>query len=243
MFAPAYAHQSIETLYPNVFMLSGSIRMGPGLYMNRNMIILREDQQLTLINPVRMSDEGLTEMDQLGKVCNIIRLGDFHGLDDEFYMARYQAHFWCQAGQASYLNPLPDITIDKNTMAPIKEAEFFIYEQAKYPEAALLLKDHKLLITTDSIQFYQDWHYFSVLSKLVFKLMGFKLGMNIGGPWIKRVSPKGGSMLQDFQALMALDFDGLVAAHGSCLTTGAKPLIQEEMTRTFKMDSPLEVSP
>lgn len=182
MFPAAYPHQPIETLYPDVFILPGSIRMGPGLYMNRNMLILRENAQLTLINPVRMSDQGLEELDTLGDVTNIIRLGDFHGLDDEFYMDRYEAQFWCQNGQATYLSPLPNVIINKETPAPIANAQFFIFEQAKYPEAALLLKKHKLLITTDGLQFYQDWHYFSFISKLVFKLMGFKLGMNIGGP-------------------------------------------------------------
>lgn len=242
MFPAAYPHQPIETLYPDVFILPGSIRMGPGLYMNRNMLILREGEQLTLINPVRMSDQGLVKLDTLGNVTNIIRLGDFHGLDDEFYMDRYEAQFWCQNGQATYLSPLPNVIIHKETPAPIANSQFFIFEQAKYPEAALLLKKHKLLVTTDGLQFYQDWHYFSFISKLVFKLMGFKLGMNIGGPWIKRVTPKNGSMQQDFQALMELDFDALVGAHGSCLTSGAKALIKDEMARTFKSEQPLQAS-
>ena len=242
MFPAAYPHQAIKQLHENVFMLPGSIRMGPGLYMNRNMLILREDHQLTLINPVRMDEQGLASLEQMGEVKNIIRLGDFHGLDDEFYMDRYQAQFWCQQGQATYLTPLPNIVIDSDTSAPVNNAQFFIFKQAKYPEAALLLKEHKLLITTDAIQFYQDWHYFSFISKLAFRLMGFKLGLNIGGPWIKRVTPKNDTMLKDFQALMELDFDSLVAAHGSHLECEAKSLIQQEMTLTFKQATPLQVS-
>ena len=242
MFPAANPHQSIKTLHENVFILPGSIRMGPGLYMNRNMLILREDKQLTLINPVRMNEQGLASLERLGEVKNIIRLGDFHGLDDAFYMDRYQAQFWCQEGQATYLTPLPDVVINTETPAPINNAEFFIFQQAKYPEAALLLKKHQLLITTDAIQFYQDWHYFSFISKLAFKIMGFKLGINIGGPWIKRVTPKNESMLPDFQSLMTLDFDSLVAAHGSHLECGAKSLIQEEMTRVFKLDTDLQTS-
>ena len=242
MFPAAYSHQAIKMLHENVFILPGSIRMGPGLYMNRNMMILRENNQLTLINPVRMNEQGLASLEELGEVKNIIRLGDFHGLDDEFYMDRYQAQFWCQKGQATYLTPLPDVVIDTQTTAPVNNAEFFIFQQAKYPEAALLLKEHKLLITTDAIQFYQDWHYFSFISKLAFRLMGFKLGMNIGGPWIKRVTPKNATMLTDFQALMELDFDSLVAAHGSHLESGAKSLIQGEMSKIFRPDLPLQAS-
>ena len=72
--------------------------------------------------------------------------------------------------------------------------------------------------------------------------MGFKLGMNIGGPWIKRVTPKNETMLTDFKALMELDFDSLAAAHGSHQESGAKSLIQDEISKIFSQDLPLQTS-
>ena len=59
MHPPAYPHEQIENLYPGVYLLHGSIKVGPGMRMNRNMIILQNWPELTLINPVRMSEEGL----------------------------------------------------------------------------------------------------------------------------------------------------------------------------------------
>jgi hypothetical protein len=233
MFAEAYPHDDLLEIYPNVFLLHGSIRMGPGLRMNRNMMVLKEGNELTLINPVRMNEQGLASLDTLGAVKNIIRLGDFHGLDDPFYLQRYQCDFWAQPGQGTYPQPEPTKLITAATQSQIPDAEFFIFSTATYPEACLLLKQHRLLITTDSIQYYSGWRYFSRITKLVFKLMGFKQGLNIGGPWVKRVTPNGGSLKPDFDELMTKDFDALIAAHGGLLSSNAKSMIQQEMDKVF----------
>lgn len=234
MYPPAYPHDPIQRLYPGVFLLHGSIKMGPGMRMNRNMVILQNGSELILINPVRMNEAGLTALDLLGKVSKVIRLGDFHGLDDEFYLDRYQCEFWAQAGQETYKSPCPTTIITANTAGPINNSAFFIFESALFPEAALLVKEHKLLITTDSIQYHADWRYFSWFTKFAFKLLGFKIGMNIGGPWLKRVTPKGKTLQSDFETLAALDFDAVIAAHGAPITTGAKPLLHAEMSHVFK---------
>lgn len=233
MYPPAYPHDPIKELFPDVYLLHGSIRMGPGMRMNRNMLILRQDGQLTLINPVRMSDEGLKTLDALGSVVRVIRLGDFHGLDDRFYVERYRAQFWCQAGQGSYKVPAADVVFDAATQSPIRGTSFFVYENALFPEAAILLAQHRLLIATDSLQYYSDFRFFSGFTKLVFKLLGFKAGLNIGGPWIKRVTPKGGSMKPDFDRLLALDFDAVIGAHGGLLARGAKEQVRTEVATVF----------
>ncbi len=139
--------------------------------MNRNMIILKNDNELTLINPVRMNDTGLSGLEKPGNVKYILRLGDFHGLDDAFYLNRYKCEFWAQEGQDTYKTPKPAKQISAITKSSYPDSEFFIFESAKYPEAALLLKKHKLLITTDSVQYHADWSYFTWFTKFVFKLL------------------------------------------------------------------------
>jgi hypothetical protein len=233
VYPKAYSHDDIVKLYPGVYLLHGSIKMGPGMRMNRNMIILEEAGQLTLINPVRMNDDGLAELDKLGQVTRIMRLGDFHGLDDAFYLERYQCEFWAQAGQTTYPLPKPTHLISAETKSPISNSAFFVFNTSLYPEAALLLNDHKLLITTDSVQYHADWSYFTAFTKFAFKLLGFKQGMNIGPPWLKRVTPKGGLLKTDFEQLLALDFDALVAAHGLLMKSGAKAALEVEVKRRF----------
>ena len=58
MFAPVYPHDNIKKLYDGVYVLYGSIKMGPGIRMSCNMVILKEGEKLTLINPTRMSTKG-----------------------------------------------------------------------------------------------------------------------------------------------------------------------------------------
>lgn len=234
MYPPAYPHDPIRNLYPGVFLLQGSIRMGPGMWMNRNMVILQHGAELTLINPVRMDEQGLASLDALGRVRRLIRLGDFHGLDDEFYLDRYRCEFWAQSGQGTYKTPLPTTVIGVGTAGPVENSEFFLFQTALYPEAALLLREHRLLITTDSIQYHADWRFFTGFTKLVFKLMGFKIGLNIGGPWLKRVTPKGKTLEGDFAGLMTLDFDAIIAAHGALLGSAAKTLLRAELQRRFR---------
>ncbi|MEC7546992.1 MAG: hypothetical protein VXZ05_00080 [Pseudomonadota bacterium] len=65
MYSPAFPHQDIQELFPDVFWVHGSVRVGPGMRLNRNMLILREGRELTLVNPIRLSDAGLVDLDAL----------------------------------------------------------------------------------------------------------------------------------------------------------------------------------
>lgn len=233
MYAPAFPHDPITQIFDGVYLLHGSIKIGPGMRMNRNMIVIQEGAYLCLINPVRLNDEELTKLDAMGTVRHVMRLGDFHGLDDQFYVDRYKASFWCQPGQETYKTPAPSHVISATVAPPVSGAEFFIFEGAIFPEAALLLKQHKLLITTDSIQYWSDWSYTSPFTKFVLWLMGFRLTLLIGGPWLKRVTEKGGSLLPEFERLLSLDFEHLVAAHGQLLKHQAKPMLKAAMAKRF----------
>ena len=221
-------------IFPNVYLLRGSIKIAPMLQMNRNMVIVRDGIELTIINAVRLNAENKKILDQLGTVKHIIRLGDFHGLDDQFYIDTYNAEFWSQKEHDTYPHLVPTKNIDQNSTSPIKRSKFFIFTSAKYPESALLLEDSKLLITTDSIQYWDDWQHTSFLSKIILFLMGFRLGLFIGGPWLKKVSAKKGSLQHDFYELLDLDFTNLVAAHGNILRDTAKPKLTNIVAKTFK---------
>ena len=90
-------HGNIENIFPDIFFVTGTNKNfygGVNLQHSRNMVIVRDDNKLTLINTVRLNDKGLEALDALGKVENIVRIGSFHGRDDAFYKERYQAKLW-----------------------------------------------------------------------------------------------------------------------------------------------------
>lgn len=237
-YPPAYPHDPITEMFDGVYLVHGSIRIGPGVRINRNMIIVRDGHELTLVNPIRLNPGELKKLDEKGTVKHVVRLGDFHGADDRFYVDTYRAEFWCQAGQSTYAMPKPDHVIDAASVPPIKNAEFFLFESARFPEAALLLKEDALLVTTDSIQYLPDWSYTTPLARIAMRLMGFRLGLLIGKPWLRRVSPRGGTLKGDFDKLLKLEFDNLVSAHGSLLRGGARARVRAVVDEVFGREGP-----
>ena len=49
-----YPHGDIESLGADIFAVRGSIRLNPLMRISRNMGIVREGAELTLINPIRL---------------------------------------------------------------------------------------------------------------------------------------------------------------------------------------------
>ena len=65
----------------------GSVETGP-MRCSRNMFVIRQGDELILVNSVRLTDDGLKELESLGNVKHVIRLAFGHGMDDPFYQAR-----------------------------------------------------------------------------------------------------------------------------------------------------------
>ncbi len=233
-YAPAYEHQPIERMFENVYWVHGSIKMAPGMTINRNMVILKNGSNLFLINPLRLNEKEEKKLKALGNIKAIYRLGDFHGIDDQYYIDTCSCDFFCQAGQSTYPNQKPDGVITQDLETPIDNAEFFIFSNALFPEAALLLRDHKLLITTDSIQNWTDWSYTNLPAKILLFFMGFRIKLLIGKPWLKRVTAKNKNMQEDFENLLKLDFDNLIAAHGTPLLGGAHERLKKIVKAEFQ---------
>ena len=103
-YAKITAQDQLTEIFHNIFLLRGSIRIGPCLQMNRNMVIVRQEQDLILINAVRLNAENKKRLDRLGQVKHLIRLGDFHGLDDQYYIDHYEATLWSQKNHITYPN-------------------------------------------------------------------------------------------------------------------------------------------
>ena len=57
-------------------------------YLGCTMTVARTGDTLTVFNSARLKDEDMDELDALGKVKNIVRLGSFHGSSDPYYLDR-----------------------------------------------------------------------------------------------------------------------------------------------------------
>ncbi len=231
-FPKAAKHGEIREILPDLFLVSGTIKIPVALPLraSRNMTIVREGDQLTLVNSMRLGEAGLKRLEALGTVRHVIRLAGFHGMDDPFYKDRYGAEIWSVdapyatgfpkdlSAVTSYLDP--DHGISASTAPPIANARFIVIESASPREALLLLeRDGGVMISGDALQ---NWHradeHFNVVARIAMKGMGFIKPHNVGPGWLRFAKPD----RAEVKRLLDNDFEHLMPAHGAPVIGNAK---------------------
>lgn len=233
-----YPHGDIEPIGTDMYMVRGSIKLNRFMRISRNMGIVREESEVTLINPIRLKSDTEYKLRALGEIKNIVRLGAFHGIDDAYYVEAFNAQFWSQLNGTAYKDPIIDIEIGMGGLTPIEDCEFFEFRGTTQPECALLLKrDGGVLFTCDSIQHYGDYSYNNWLAQLLMPRIGFPKTTIVGPIWLKLMTPEGRSLKEEFRRLLELNFDKLLSAHGTFLKQGAFKAVKTAAGKAFPMDS------
>ncbi len=228
-FPDALKHGEIEELFTDIFSVTGSVTLPVRLPMrfSRNMTIIREGENLTLVNTVRLNPSGLDALEKLGKVKSIIRLAAFHGMDDPFYKDRYDAKVWSvdapyfsgfDAKSEPYFSP--DETVDANTELPVNGAKLISIASATPTEGLMLLeREGGIIISGDCLQ---NWakpdRYFNLPARLMMRMMGFIKPYNIGPGWLKATKPDPG----EIKSLLDLEFDHVLPVHGTPVIGNAR---------------------
>lgn len=228
-FPAAQPHGPLTEIFPDVFFVTGGFRFAPGLAITRNMTVVRDGRDLTVVNSVRLSPEGEAELEQLGTVRHVVRIGAFHGADDPYFVHRFGAKLWAPPGTEHAAGLKSDADLVPGS-SPIADSRVFLFERARMAEAALILeREGGLLLTCDSYQNWTDFEGCSLLGKLMMKAMGFGPTL-VGGPWAKRMGP---DVRTDFDRLEDLPFSSLIPAHGTVLRGAAKPGLRAAVTARF----------
>lgn len=231
-FPVAQSHGDIEPVMTDVFVVHGSMRMAPLMRIGRNMVICRDGDRLTLLNPIRLSAAGEAELDKLGRVTDIVRLGYFHGLDDAYCVHRFGARFWCQPGATHYAEPSPDAVLDEEAALPIRAARVITFRRTRAPEAVVLIeRDGGLLVTCDSFQHYAGRSRATLAARLVMRWFGYTQATQVSPLWLKYMTPAGDDLRADFDRILAFDFERLISAHGALLDHGAHAAVARAVAR------------
>lgn len=229
-----YPHGKVEKIDENIFMVRGSIKMNPLVRITRNMAIVRQGDEISLINPIRVSPEVESQIEALGKIKHIVRLGAFHGVDDTYYSEKYSPSMWSQPGGSTYTVPKIDNEISAGCQLPFLNAEVIEFNGSVEPECVLLIKVGKgLLLTCDAIQNYGDYSYNNLAAKLLMPFIGFPRTTIVGPIWLKFMTPENQSLEAQFRKLLALEFDSLLAAHGTLLKTGAYTAVEKAIDKAY----------
>lgn len=205
--------------------------MGPLMRITRNMVIVRDEGRLSLINAVRLNAAEEQALEDLGTVTNVVRIG-VHGMDDAYYVDKYKATLWALPG-VEHKNGIKTGAELTDERLPFP-ARLFSFEHTRAPEGALLWeRDGGVLLTCDSVQNWENTEGCSPPAALLTRVMGFLKPAQIGPPWRKIMTPKGGSLLPDFQRLVELPFKHLIGGHGAPLRDEAQQKLQETIKRVY----------
>ena len=229
----AQPHGPIRQVFDDIFIVTGrfTMRVRPPMAFSRNMIVLRHDTSLTLVNSMRLSESGLAKLAELGQVKNVIRLAGFHGSDDPFYKQQFDATVYAIRGQL-YIKGFDltvsedqhyfkaDIEIDEQSELPVPGASLFVFNTSNPPEGLLLLeREGGILIAGDSMQ---NWaktdRYFNLPGRLMMRLLGFIKPHNIGPGWLRQ----SGTDRAELKKVLDLPFEHVLPVHGAEVIGNAK---------------------
>ncbi len=222
---PPRPHGALDEVFPGVFFVTGTMRF-PGpvpVLISRNMTVLRDGSSLTVVNSVRLDDEGLAALDALGRVEHVVRLAGFHGADDPFFKERYGATVWNVGDQpyAAGFNPRPppdqryfqpDQTVNDGDELP-GGGRVIAFSSVAAGEGLLHLdRDGGLLVAGDVLQNWAEPDgYFNTLGRWSLRAMGFVKPCNVGPGWLKQMKPAA----PELRRLLDLPFEHLLPAHGT----------------------------
>lgn len=234
-YLAATPHGAITEPLKDIFFVTGTREwdaMDLEWQFSRNMTVVRENGKLTLFNSVRLSDEGLAELQALGEIANVVQVGGLHGVDDAFYRDTFGATYWAQPGAGQ-----PGVPVDRELVPggemPISGAQMFTFQTTKVPEAIFRLdRDGGVVIACDALQNWESHdEFFSEASKKTMTDMGFFTPANVGPVWMQAAEPAP----DDFQRLSELSYEYAFCGHGSPVLGGASAAYAETFKRLLSV--------
>jgi len=216
---------TLRQIFDDVWWVWGTTRFAPGATFPRNMIVIGEGDSLVVVHPVLLPEAEQGKVEALGPIRHMVRLGDYHGMDDRLYVERYHPEVWAPAGAT----PLDGVKVDHELIPggplPVVDGTVLKFERARTPELVLRLARHGgLLIACDAVQNWESCpEGCSFLGSIMARLMGFRGRSCLGPGWRKSEEPRDGVGVEpDYRRVLELDFRHLVPSHGPPVMETAK---------------------
>lgn len=239
-YSPAMPHGEISKAFDGIYTVQGTnITFYNELKIqhSRNMTIVESNGELTLINTVRLDEQGLIELDKLGKVRHIISLGAFHGRDDDFYLDRYNAELWTVKPLNGYdcHKNLKIHSLDESVKLSFIDGGYFPFDNASPAEGFLFIERNQgIIVTCDSIKNWVETdQYFSKETAEMNQANGEISKARISPVWLNAT----GTQKEDFECLLKLNFKHLISAHGELLKDSAKEDISASVEQIIQSPS------
>ena len=192
-----------------------------------------EQNELTIFNALRCSDELEQEILKLGTVAHVVKLGQFHGDADAYYVRAPQFNspkLWTlQDGSVAEGIKADGILTPGSTELPIAGSNVYNLEGHPFPEGVMTIPCQsssqgasKLLVACDSLVHVADLSVIGYSTRFIFYLMGLNMQAENGVPkpapmWLKQTTGAVGAerVKQWYKDIMQLEWTYFVGAHGS----------------------------
>jgi hypothetical protein len=226
---------SLQQVFDDVWWAWGTTKFMPGVLFPRNMIIVRERGKLVIIHPVMMPEAEQRQIEALGPIEHIVRLGAFHGMDDPLYVKRYSPSVWAPPGVDVHDGVKVHHELRPGVELPLDGATLFSFEKSRTPETAIHLARHGgLLLACDSVQNWESTTGCSVLGGVMARAMGFRGRACIGPGWRRMSEPKeDGGFASDFSRMLALEFRHAIGGHGAPMKDTAKEDLRASAAKLY----------
>ncbi|KAL3925791.1 MAG: hypothetical protein SGILL_000172 [Bacillariaceae sp.] len=231
-------HATLEPLFPdaeknNVWTVRGSFSIIPYVFkLTTTMTIYRDERnQLTIFNAIRCSEDLEHEILKLGTVAHVVKLGQFHGDADAYYVRAPQFH-------SPKLWTLPNGSVAEGTNAdgiltpgasdsPIVGSKIYSLEDHPFPEGLITVPcessegSSRLLVACDSLVHLSDPSIVSYSTRFIFYMMGLNMNTphNVPKPaplWLKQTVGALGAdrVRQWYTEITSMDWQHFIGAHG-----------------------------
>lgn len=229
----ALPHGDISEPFKDIFFVTGTREwqfMDLDWQFSRNMTVVREDDRLILFNAVRLSEDGLRDLQKLGRISAVVQVGGLHGADDAFYRDTFGASYWALPGAGQAGVPV-DRRLVPGKELPVGNAGLFVFETTKVPECIFRLdREGGILIACDALQNYLAADaFFSAQSAQAMTDMGFFTPANVGPVWMQAAEPGA----EDFRRLAGLSFRHVFCGHGAPVLDSAQAAYAATFKRLF----------
>lgn len=227
----------LEPIVDDMWWVWGTVVMGPGVTIPRNMVVIREATgDLVVIHPVMLPPAQQAELEALGPIKHIVRLGNFHAMDDLAYVQKYAPQTWSHANMTLADGITRHHAIDGGSPSPVAGGTFHAFPTAKYPELVLHVpRGGGVLISCDAIQHWTKVAGLSVMARLMTPLLGFKGPAVLGPKWRQAAEPVlGATFKPHYDALAALDFRHAIGAHGPPVKDTARDALRASIAKIYR---------
>lgn len=222
-------HTGVKQILPGIYTVTGTMKLFGLFQYSRVMTILKDENSLALVNPVRVNEETLSKIKELGEIDHIFKIGQLHNVDIPFYIDKFSPKLWVNKDDPSVKDSKSVAYFEDGNELPILNCKVKLIEDSKIKEAILIspadggcLHSCDAFVNMGDVDPMHNW-LTAKLSKLLSN------PTYIGPNWVKIAKPPQKSM----ESVLDFEFESFVPAHGEPIMKEAKKKLKKYLSEFY----------